>query len=64
MDVESFAAGILGSIVVPEGGEAGVGSAIAYIAETEADLEAAKAKGAGGGAGGRHAVAWHGMRGC
>jgi pyruvate/2-oxoglutarate dehydrogenase complex dihydrolipoamide acyltransferase (E2) component len=51
MDVESFAAGILGAIVVPEGGEAGVGSAIAYIAETEADLEAAKAKGAGGAGG-------------
>lgn len=48
MDVESFADGILGSIVVPEGGVAGVGSSIAYIAETEADLEAAKAKGSGG----------------
>lgn len=48
MDVESFADGILGSIVVPEGGVAGVGSSIAFIAETEADLEAAKAKGSGG----------------
>ncbi|PSC75275.1 branched-chain alpha-keto acid dehydrogenase subunit E2 [Micractinium conductrix] len=50
MDVESFAEGILGSIVVPEGGVAGVGNAIAFIAETEADLEAAKAKVGGGAA--------------
>lgn len=48
MDVESFSEGILGSIVIPEGGVAGVGNAIAYIAETEADLEAAKAKGGAG----------------
>lgn len=48
MDVESFAEGILGSIVVPEGGVAGVGNPIAFIAETEADLEAAKAKAGGG----------------
>lgn len=45
MDVESFAEGILGSIVIREGEVAGVGLPIAYIAETEADLEAAKAKG-------------------
>ncbi|KAI7844732.1 hypothetical protein COHA_001617 [Chlorella ohadii] len=44
MDVESFAEGILGAIVVPEGGVAGVGTPIAFVAETEADLEAAKAK--------------------
>ena len=61
MDVESFAAGTLAFIVVPEGGEAGVGSDIAYIAETEADVEPAKAKGAaggGGGAGGHNAGLW------
>lgn len=45
MDVESFSEGILGSIVIKEGQMAGVGSPIAYIAETEADLDAAKAKG-------------------
>ena len=45
MDVESFSEGILGSIVIKEGQVAGVGSPIAYIAETEADLDAAKAKG-------------------
>jgi pyruvate dehydrogenase E2 component (dihydrolipoamide acetyltransferase) len=45
MDVESFAEGILGSIVIKEGEVAGVGLPIAYIAETEADVEAAKAKG-------------------
>jgi pyruvate dehydrogenase E2 component (dihydrolipoamide acetyltransferase) len=49
MDVESFAEGILGSIVVPEGGVANVGNAIAYIAETEADIDAAKAKAGGAG---------------
>lgn len=48
MDVESFSEGILGSIVTNEGEVAGVGTPIAYIAETEADLEAAKAKAAGG----------------
>lgn len=47
MDVEAFNDGILGSIVVPEGGVAQVGTPIAFIAETEADLEAAKAKGGG-----------------
>lgn len=49
MDVESFDNGILGAIVINEGGVANVGSPIAYIAESEADIEAAKAK-AGGGA--------------
>jgi pyruvate dehydrogenase E2 component (dihydrolipoamide acetyltransferase) len=44
MDVESFSEGILGAIVIPEGGVATVGAAIAYIAESEADLAAAKEK--------------------
>lgn len=44
MDVESFSEGILGAIVIPEGGVATVGAAIAYIAESEADLADAKAK--------------------
>lgn len=44
MDVESFSEGILGAIVIPEGGVANVGAAIAFIAETEADMEAAKQK--------------------
>lgn len=47
MDVESFSEGILGAIVVPEGGVAPVGQPIAYIAESEADLDAAKAKAGG-----------------
>ena len=47
MDVESFSEGILGAIVTNEGEMAGVGNPIAYIAETEADLEAAKAKAGG-----------------
>lgn len=50
MDVESFSNGILGAIVINEGGVANVGEPIAYIAESEADLEAAKAKGSGSGA--------------
>lgn len=44
MDVESFNDGILGSIVIPEGGVANVGDPIGFIAETADDLEAAKAK--------------------
>lgn len=44
MDVESFNDGILGSIVINEGGVANVGDPIAYIAESAADLEAAKSK--------------------
>lgn len=48
MDVESFVEGVLGSITIPEGGTATVGEAIAYIAETEADLAEAQAKGSGG----------------
>ncbi|NJL98018.1 MAG: 2-oxo acid dehydrogenase subunit E2 [Synechococcaceae cyanobacterium SM2_3_2] len=46
MDVESFHSGILAAIVVPEGGTAAVGSAIALLAETEADVEKAKKKAA------------------
>lgn len=48
MDVESFSDGILGSIVIHEGDMANVGSPIAFIAETEADLAEAQAKGSGG----------------
>jgi pyruvate dehydrogenase E2 component (dihydrolipoamide acetyltransferase) len=42
MDVESFHEGILAAIVVEAGGTAPVGEAIALLAETEADIEAAK----------------------
>lgn len=44
MDVESFNAGYLATIVVPAGGTAPVGEAIAFLAETEAEIEAAKQK--------------------
>ncbi len=44
MDVESFDSGILAAILVEAGGSATVGSPIAFIAETEADVAAAKAK--------------------
>lgn len=44
MDVESFEDGFLGSIVIEEGGTANVGSPIAFIAETEAEISDAKAK--------------------
>lgn len=44
MDVESFEDGFLGAIVVDEGGSAGVGSPIAFIAETEGEISEAKAK--------------------
>jgi pyruvate dehydrogenase E2 component (dihydrolipoamide acetyltransferase) len=46
MDVESFYEGYLGAIAVPEGEVAPVGAAIAYVAETEAEIEAAKQKAA------------------
>ena len=49
MDVETFYDGFIGSIVVPDGATAAVGEPIAYIAESEADLEEAKSK-AGAGA--------------
>ncbi|KAJ3677407.1 hypothetical protein LUZ60_003131 [Juncus effusus] len=44
MDVESFHDGILAAIVVPEGESAPVGSAIAFLAESEEEIAAAKAK--------------------
>lgn len=46
MDVESFYEGFLATIVVDAGDVAPVGSAIALLAETEAEIEAAKEKGA------------------
>jgi pyruvate/2-oxoglutarate dehydrogenase complex dihydrolipoamide acyltransferase (E2) component len=45
MDVECFEDGFLGSIVIEEGGTANVGAPIAYIAESEAEIADAKAKG-------------------
>ncbi|MFQ4140272.1 dihydrolipoamide acetyltransferase family protein [Nodosilinea sp. PGN35] len=42
MDVESFHEGILAAIVVEAGGTAPVGEAIALLAETEAEVEAAQ----------------------
>ncbi|MCF2972449.1 2-oxo acid dehydrogenase subunit E2 [Synechococcus sp. Nb3U1] len=44
MDVESFYAGILASIVVPAGGTAPVGAPIALIAESEAEVAQAQEK--------------------
>ncbi|WP_421658943.1 biotin/lipoyl-containing protein [Leptothermofonsia sp. ETS-13] len=44
MDVESFYEGYLGVILVPAGETAPVGAAIALIAETEAEIEAAQQK--------------------
>ena len=49
MDVESFYEGILATIVVPAGESAPVGSAIALLAETEAEIEAAKQQAASSG---------------
>ncbi|MBV5260744.1 2-oxo acid dehydrogenase subunit E2 [Synechococcus moorigangaii CMS01] len=46
MDVESFNEGFLAAIIVNAGEEAPVGSAIALIADTEAEIEAAKQKAA------------------
>ena len=51
LQVESFSAGFLGAIVVEEGGVANVGAAIAFVAETEAEIEAAKDKAGGSAAG-------------
>ncbi|RFP62755.1 MAG: 2-oxo acid dehydrogenase subunit E2 [Limnothrix sp. CACIAM 69d] len=51
MDVESFNEGYMAAIVVDAGGSAAVGSTIALIAETEAEIEAAKAQAAGLGGG-------------
>ncbi|MEM7594227.1 MAG: dihydrolipoamide acetyltransferase family protein [Cyanobacteria bacterium P01_A01_bin.83] len=52
MDVESFNEGYLAVIMVEAGQEAPVGSAIALIAETEAEIEAAKKQAASHMAGG------------
>ncbi|MEM1241390.1 MAG: dihydrolipoamide acetyltransferase family protein [Cyanobacteria bacterium P01_H01_bin.26] len=46
MDVESFYEGYLATIVVAAGDVAPVGSAIALLAETEAEIDAAKQQGA------------------
>ncbi len=46
MDVESFYEGFLAAIVVEAGDVAPVGNAIALLAETEAEIEAAKAQAA------------------
>ncbi len=59
MDVESFHEGILAAIVVEAGGTAPVGEAIALLAETEAEIEAAQQQAAAkaGTAGGEAAAA-------
>ncbi len=49
MDVESFYEGYLAHIIVQAGDSAPVGAAIAYVAETEAEIEAAKSLGSSGG---------------
>ncbi|GAX83250.1 hypothetical protein CEUSTIGMA_g10676.t1 [Chlamydomonas eustigma] len=46
MDVESFSEGILAAVVVNEGERASVGAPIAFVAESEADVESAKKKAA------------------
>jgi pyruvate dehydrogenase E2 component (dihydrolipoamide acetyltransferase) len=51
MDVESFYEGFLAAIVVDAGDVAPVGDAIALLAETEAEIEEAKAKAASAGGG-------------
>ena len=51
MDVESFYSGYLATILVDAGEEAPVGNAIAYIAETEAEIEEANKKASSGGGG-------------
>ncbi|MFM2061600.1 MAG: hypothetical protein RLZZ507_1270 [Cyanobacteriota bacterium] len=50
MDVESFYEGFLAHIIVPAGETAPIGAAIAYVAETEAEIETAKAMAGGGSA--------------
>jgi len=47
MDVESFYEGYLGVIITPAGESAPVGSAIAYVAETQEEIAEAKQKAAG-----------------
>lgn len=46
MDVETFHDGILAAIIVPEGETAPVGSPIAFLAETEDEIEEAKKRAA------------------
>lgn len=50
MDVETFYDGILAAIVVPEGESAPVGAPIGILAETEEEIDEAKAKAASSGA--------------
>lgn len=57
MDVESFYEGILAAIVVEAGDTAPVGEAIALLAETEAEVEAAKQQAATKGSSGGSAAA-------
>ena len=57
MDVESFYEGYLAAIVVEAGDVAPVGNAIALLAETEAEIDAAKAKAAEVSQGGSAAAA-------
>ncbi len=47
MDVETFYGGFIATILVPAGESATVGSAIALVAETEAEIETAKQQGQG-----------------
>jgi pyruvate dehydrogenase E2 component (dihydrolipoamide acetyltransferase) len=47
MDVETFYEGYIATIVVPAGESAAVGSAIALIAETEAEIETARQQASG-----------------
>jgi pyruvate dehydrogenase E2 component (dihydrolipoamide acetyltransferase) len=48
MDVESFYEGYLGVIITPAGESAPVGSAIAYVAETQAEIAEAQKKASSG----------------
>ncbi|MEC4815443.1 MAG: dihydrolipoamide acetyltransferase family protein [Scytonema sp. PMC 1069.18] len=57
MDVESFYEGYLAHIVVQAGGTAPVGSAIALLAETEAEIETAIAQATSSGTTAKQAVA-------
>lgn len=50
MDVESFYEGYLAHIIIQAGETAPVGSAIAYVAETEAEIESAKSMASSGNA--------------
>jgi pyruvate dehydrogenase E2 component (dihydrolipoamide acetyltransferase) len=47
MDVETFYGGFIATIIVPAGESASVGSAIALVAETEAEIEIAKQQAVG-----------------